>query len=66
MSLRATVADQRLRVTVSDDGHGLKPRRDSPGLGLGLPIISHLVASLGIAAGPDGRGTVVSLEFALP
>jgi anti-sigma regulatory factor (Ser/Thr protein kinase) len=64
--LQATITDDRLRVTISDDGHGMSPRLDSPGLGLGLAIMAPLVASLSIAPGPDGRGTVVAMVFTLP
>lgn len=31
-----------LRVTVSDEGCGIAPRMDSPGAGLGLPLIANL------------------------
>jgi anti-sigma regulatory factor (Ser/Thr protein kinase) len=37
-----TVEPDELLVAVSDDGVGLTPRADSPGLGLGLPIIAAL------------------------
>src|SRR4051812_14634349 len=40
VAMEAEVADSALRIVVGDDGHGLQPRLDSPGLGLGLPIIS--------------------------
>src|SRR5687768_5580945 len=32
--------DERLEVLVEDDGRGMVPRPDSPGLGLGLPLIA--------------------------
>lgn len=66
MSVRATVADHRLHVTIADDGNGMRPRHDSPGLGLGLPTVIMLAASVSIAPGLDGRGTVVFLQFTLP
>jgi serine/threonine-protein kinase RsbW/stage II sporulation protein AB (anti-sigma F factor) len=66
VTLEATVADDRLRVTISDDGGGMAPRPDSPGMGLGLPTIAHLAASVTVAPGLGGRGTAVSLEFTLP
>ena len=31
-----------LRVTVTDHGSGMKPRIDSPGIGMGLPIIARI------------------------
>jgi len=38
----AWIDDARLVVTVGDEGHGIVPRPDSPGLGLGLPLIARL------------------------
>ena len=60
----AAVLDGELRVTIADDGRGMLPRSDSPGLGLGLPLISDLATSLEIADG-DGSGTVLHMTFAL-
>src|SRR4051795_7187618 len=55
MALRATVDDDILRVVVADEGRGILPRADSPGLGLGLPPIATLRGSLPRAA-RRGRG----------
>jgi PAS domain S-box-containing protein len=57
--------DGLLTVTVSDDGHGMRPRADSPGVGLGLPIVTSLAESFAIDAGPAG-GTEVRMGFRLP
>src|SRR5690349_19338226 len=38
----ATTAADELTVTVTDNGRGMQPRADSPGLGLGLPTIGRL------------------------
>ncbi len=51
-------------ITVRDYGAGIKPRVDSPGLGLGLPVIMALSESTSI--GPaEGGGTEVSMTFDL-
>jgi serine/threonine-protein kinase RsbW/stage II sporulation protein AB (anti-sigma F factor) len=50
-------------VTVSDDGAGVVPRPDSPGLGLGLPLMAALSDQLDIAMADDGTGTVVCMRF---
>ena len=42
MEVAATLDGQSLRVTVRDEGLGIVPRADSPGLGLGLPLIATL------------------------
>jgi PAS domain S-box-containing protein len=58
--------DDRLAICVIDDGSGLVPRSDSPGIGLGLPTIGQLTESFDIRAGPDGRGTEVRMVFTAP
>lgn len=49
-------------VTVADDGGGLAPRDDSPGLGLGMPLIEQLAQAVAYAA-PAGGGTEVRMRF---
>src|SRR4051794_31616964 len=34
-----------LAVAVTDEGRGFEPRADSPGLGLGMPVIASLAAT---------------------
>lgn len=48
MHVRATTADNELRVVVADHGVGIRPRTDSPGLGLGLPLIGQLTEELSV------------------
>jgi anti-sigma regulatory factor (Ser/Thr protein kinase) len=50
-------------VTVSDDGDGMTPRSDSPGLGLGLPLIATLSDEVTISPVASGTGTVVAMRF---
>jgi serine/threonine-protein kinase RsbW/stage II sporulation protein AB (anti-sigma F factor) len=50
-------------VTVSDDGGGMVPRPDSPGLGLGLPLIASIADQIVIAPPRDGAGTTVCMHF---
>jgi anti-sigma regulatory factor (Ser/Thr protein kinase) len=49
-------------VSVSDDGCGMTPRADSPGLGLGLPVMAAVSDGLDIEEPPRG-GTVTRLRF---
>jgi len=56
--------DEHLRIVIGDDGQGIQFRRDSPGLGLGLPLMSEFSADMEIVAGPDG-GTDVRMDFPL-
>jgi anti-sigma regulatory factor (Ser/Thr protein kinase) len=60
--VRARFVDACLRVEVSDNGLGMRPRADSPGLGLGLPLIAQLATHVDITS---HDGTTVLLEFAL-
>jgi len=62
ITLRATVVDGMLRVVVSDEGRGILPRADSPGLGLGLPLIATLAESLELGTGDDDA-TEVRMTF---
>ena len=64
ITLRATVLDGMLRVVVSDEGRGILPRADSPGLGLGLPLIATLAESLELGTG-DNEETEVRMSFRL-
>jgi serine/threonine-protein kinase RsbW len=52
-----------LTVTVRDHGHGLTPRSDSPGLGLGLPLVAQLTERFEVES-PDDGGTRVRMHFA--
>jgi serine/threonine-protein kinase RsbW len=56
-----------LAVAVTDGGRGFEPRADSPGLGLGMPVIASLAATLSVAAtdASDRPGTIVLMGFAL-
>jgi anti-sigma regulatory factor (Ser/Thr protein kinase) len=64
LGVRATVEDATLTVVVSDHGRGIVPRPDSPGLGLGLPLIATLAESLELGTGPDDE-TEVRMTFEL-
>jgi serine/threonine-protein kinase RsbW len=51
-----------LVVTVRDHGTGMAPRVDSPGLGVGLPVMAAIADALEIDT-PDGSGTLVRMTF---
>ena len=62
LRLRAHLEGDELHVVIADRGDGLAPRTDSPGLGLGLPIMAHLSERFEIVSGPEG--TEIHLAFA--
>jgi anti-sigma regulatory factor (Ser/Thr protein kinase) len=61
VQLTAVVRDDELRITVTDEGIGMRPRVDSPGAGLGLALMGTLADRIDI----DQRrgGTRVTLAF---
>ena len=63
-SLGLELQDASLVIDVRDDGLGMQPRIDSPGLGLGLAIIASLTDCFAVAPGESG-GTRVSMRFDL-
>ena len=52
-----------VEILVCDDGRGMRPRTDSPGLGLGLPLAATLADHFEVQA-RDGGGTRVRMAFA--
>jgi anti-sigma regulatory factor (Ser/Thr protein kinase) len=63
--VHAEIKDSELIVCVCDQGQGMTPRPDSPGLGLGLPLIANLADRLEITDGPGDVGTVLQMVFSL-
>jgi anti-sigma regulatory factor (Ser/Thr protein kinase) len=64
LGVRAHIEDRRLTIVVTDRGRGILPRADSPGLGLGLPLIATLAESLELGKGSDEQ-TEVRMTFNL-
>lgn len=64
LDVLASVREGRLTVVVRDEGRGIVPRPDSPGLGLGLPLIATLAESLELGTG-RGDATEVRMTFRL-
>jgi serine/threonine-protein kinase RsbW len=57
-------AGNGLEIQVCDDGRGMTPRLDSPGLGVGLPIVAKISQRFKVEARPAG-GTAVRMFFAV-
>ncbi len=63
--VHAEVKDTEITIHVCDQGQGMTPRPDSPGLGLGLPLIANLSDRLEITDGDGGVGTALMMAFSL-
>ena len=63
--VEAAVNGDHIDIAVIDHGQGMTPRPDSPGLGLGLPLIANLSEQLEIHDGPNGVGTELRMTFPL-
>jgi anti-sigma regulatory factor (Ser/Thr protein kinase) len=61
IDVSALADGDRIVVSISDDGVGVTPNPDSPGLGLGLALIGSLTE--GVELKKDGRGTTLVMRF---
>jgi anti-sigma regulatory factor (Ser/Thr protein kinase) len=64
VQITARIDGSGVVVTIRDRGRGMVPRPDSPGAGLGLPIIAQVAASVEISHG-NHDGTTLKMSFAL-
>jgi serine/threonine-protein kinase RsbW/stage II sporulation protein AB (anti-sigma F factor) len=64
VDLEARRNGHALQLSVADAGAGMAPRHDSPGLGLGLPLVDRVAKRVDITT-QAGGGTLVSMSFDL-
>jgi serine/threonine-protein kinase RsbW len=64
LEVDASIDDRLLTVVIRDRGRGIVPRPDSPGLGLGLPLIATLAETLELGK-DEADHTEVRMTFAL-
>lgn len=64
LEVSASLAGEHLTVVVRDRGKGIGPRPDSPGLGLGLPLIASLADTVQLGRDDCGH-TEVRMGFSL-
>lgn len=62
VDVELTTSPGSIEIVVRDQGRGMAPRADSPGLGVGLPLMASLAASLELA-NPQHGGTEVRMRF---
>ena len=65
MTVEAWITEGALIVLVCDEGTGMRPRPDTPGLGLGLPLLAQLADDFRVEDRKDPAGTRVSMRFSL-
>ena len=59
--LRADRTDETLVISVADDGGGMRPYLDSPGLGFGISLITKVAKD--VTFDSSDRGTTVLMSF---
>ncbi len=64
MEIAAHLGGSDITIVVRDEGNGITPRADSPGLGLGLPLIASLAESVQLRRDERDR-TEVRMTFSL-
>ncbi len=62
VEVEAEISEDRLRVIIADRGTGMRPRVDSPGAGLGLPIMAEVAGGFEVRS-REPRGTELHLCF---
>jgi PAS domain S-box-containing protein len=66
VALTAEAGEGCVLVRVLDDGRGMTPHPESPGLGLGLTMMASMATRCDIREAPSGHGTEVRLAFETP
>lgn len=56
--------NERLTITIADEGRGMAPRLDSPGLGIGMAMVGRVADRVDVS--PARPGTRIAMEFACP
>jgi anti-sigma regulatory factor (Ser/Thr protein kinase) len=64
VGITVELTDTTMLVTISDDGPGIGPRNDGPGLGLGLFTIAVITGHLDMKTGTAGSS--VHMRFPIP
>lgn len=64
IEVAAALAADELWVIITDRGSGMRPRTDSPGLGLGLAIIAQMADGIDLVK-PAAGGLELRMRFAV-
>ena len=60
--VRVEIGSHEIELLIEDHGSGMVPRPDTPGLGLGLPLIATISERL-VVSDRSGGGTRVCMSF---
>ena len=63
LEVSAALRDHTFEVVVRDCGIGMAPPDDSPGLGLGIPVIEHTTDCYEIQCADGSTGTEIRMLF---
>lgn len=64
LTVEARRTREGVEVVVTDEGRGMAPRPDSPGMGLGLPLVATIASRFDVRTGARG-GTQVTMLFVI-
>jgi serine/threonine-protein kinase RsbW len=64
VGVTVTIEGDELLVSVADEGMGMRPRGDSPGAGLGLPIIATLADRFEVQQRSGGTRLLLGFRLA--
>jgi anti-sigma regulatory factor (Ser/Thr protein kinase) len=64
LAVTAAIRDSELEIVIGDTGPGIADRPDSPGIGVGLPLIATVAARLRIIS--HSGGTEIHMAFPCP
>ena len=64
VEVEAGLFESHLALTVRDHGRGIAPRSESPGFGVGLPLIAQMASSAEVQNRASG-GTEITMRFEL-
>ena len=64
LAVTAAIRDSELEIVIGDTGSGLTDRPDSPGIGVGLPLIATVAGRLRIIT--HSGGTEIHMAFPCP